>query len=213
MIAPDHVAIAGGYGSHVRMVGLTGGIGAGKSAVAQRLAELGAVIIDADALAREVIEPGTDGLAEVVAEFGEGVLRPDGSVDRPALGRIVFDDPRARARLEHIVHPRVRARTAEIVAAADPDAIVVNDVPLLVEAGLYHAYEMVIVVEAAESVRMARLVVERGMTESDARARIAAQATDDERRAVADVLIVNNGGHDELTEQVDAVWRERLQPR
>jgi dephospho-CoA kinase len=213
MIAPDHVAIAGGYGSHVRMVGLTGGIGAGKSAVAQRLAELGAVIIDADALAREVIEPGTDGLAEVVAEFGEGVLRPDGSVDRPALGRIVFDDPRARARLEHIVHPRVRARTAEIVAAADPDAIVVNDVPLLVEAGLYRAYEMVIVVEAAESVRMARLVVERGMTESDARARIAAQATDDERRAVADVLIVNNGGHDELTEQVDAVWRERLQPR
>jgi dephospho-CoA kinase len=212
MIAPDRVTITDGYGSHVRMVGLTGGIGAGKSAVAQRLAELGAVIIDADALAREVIEPGTDGLAEVVAEFGEGVLGPDGSVDRPALGRIVFDDPQARARLEHIIHPRVRARTAEIVAAADPDAVVVNDVPLLVEAGLYRAYEVVIVVEAAESIRVARLVAGRGMTESDARARIAAQATDDERRAVADVLIVNNGSSDELNEQVDAVWRERLRP-
>jgi len=211
MIAPDHVTITDGYGSHVRMVGLTGGIGAGKSAVAQRLAELGAVIIDADALAREVIEPGSDGLAEVVAEFGEGVLRPDGWVDRPALGRIVFDDPQARARLEHIIHPRVRARTAEIVAVADPDAVVVNDVPLLVEAGLYRAYEMVIVVEAAESKRVARLL-DRGMTESDARARIAAQATDDERRAVADVLIVNNGTHDELSEQVDAVWRERIRP-
>jgi dephospho-CoA kinase len=195
------------------MVGLTGGIGAGKSAVAQRLAELGAVIIDADALAREVVEPSTDGLAEVVAEFGAGVLQPDGSIDRPALGRIVFDDPEARARLERIVHPRVRARTAEIVAAADPDAVVVNDVPLLVEAGLYRAYDVVIVVEAAASVRVARLVADRGMTESDARARIAAQATDEERRAVADVVIVNNGRRDELIDQVDAVWRERLRPR
>ena len=195
------------------MVGLTGGIGAGKSAVAQRLAELGAVIIDADALAREVVEPGTDGLAEVVAEFGAGVLRPDGSIDRPALGRIVFDDPDARARLERIVHPRVRARTAEIVAAADPDAVIVNDVPLLVEAGLYRAYDVVIVVEAAASVRVARLVADRGMAESDVRARIAAQATDEERRAVADVVIVNDGRRDELIDQVDAVWRERLRPR
>jgi dephospho-CoA kinase len=195
------------------MVGLTGGIGAGKSAVAQRLAELGAVIIDADTLAREVIEPGTDGLAEVVAAFGEGVLRPDGSIDRPALGRIVFDDPQARVRLEGIVHPRVRARTAEIVATADPDAVVVNDVPLLVEAGLHRAYDVVIVVEAAESVRVARLVAGRGMTESDARARIAAQATDDQRRAVADVVIVNNGRPDELNDQVDVVWREHLQSR
>ncbi len=195
------------------MVGLTGGIGAGKSAVAQRLAELGAVIIDADALAREVVEPGTDGLAEVVAEFGAGVLRPDGSIDRPALGRIVFDDPDARARLERIVHPRVRARTAEIVAAADPDAVIVNDVPLLVEAGLYRAYDIVIVVQAAASVRVARLVADRGMAESDVRARIAAQATDEERRAVADVVIVNDGRRDELIDQVDAVWRERLRPR
>ncbi len=195
------------------MVGLTGGIGAGKSAVAQRLAELGAVIIDADALAREVVEPGTDGLAEVVAEFGAGVLRPDGSIDRPALGHIVFDDPDARARLERIVHPRVRARTAEIVAAADQDAVIVNDVPLLVEAGLHRAYDLVIVVEAAANVRVARLVADRGMAESDVRARIAAQATDEERRAVADVVIVNDGRRDELIDQVDAVWRERLRPR
>lgn len=197
----------------MRMVGLTGGIGAGKSAVAQRLAELGAVIIDADALAREVVEPGTDGLAEVVAEFGAGVLRPDGSIDRPALGHIVFDDPDARARLERIVHPRVRARTAEIVAAADQDAVIVNDVPLLVEAGLHRAYDLVIVVEAAANVRVARLVADRGMAESDVRARIAAQATDEERRAVADVVIVNDGRRDELIDQVDAVWRERLRPR
>jgi len=217
MIAPEVLANRDGYGSRVRMVGLTGGIGAGKSAVAQRLAELGAVVIDADTLAREVVEPGTDGLAEIVAAFGETVLRPDGSIDRPALGRIVFDDAHARTRLEGIVHPRVRARTAEIVAAAaaaaDPDAVVVNDVPLLVEAGLYRAYDVVIVVEAAENVRVARLVADRGMTESDVRARIAAQATDDQRRAVADVVIVNNGRRDELNDQVDVVWRERLQSR
>jgi dephospho-CoA kinase len=195
----------------VRVVGLTGGIGAGKSAVAQRLAELGAVVIDSDALAREVVEPGTDGLAAVVAEFGPDVLRPDGALDRPALGRIVFGDPPARARLERIVHPLVRARSAEIVASADPAAVVVNDVPLLVESNLQAAYEMVIVVEAAESVRVARLVAGRGMTESDAHARIAAQATDEQRRAVADVVIINNGTRDELNDQVDEVWRDRLQ--
>lgn len=193
------------------MVGLTGGIGAGKSAVAQRLAELGAVVIDSDALAREVVDSGTDGLAAVVAEFGPDVLRPDGALDRPALGRIVFGDPPARARLERIVHPLVRARSAEIVALADPAAVVVNDVPLLVESNLQAAYEMVIVVEAAESVRVARLVADRGMTESDAHARIAAQATDEQRRAVADVVIINNGTRDELNDQVDEVWRERLQ--
>jgi dephospho-CoA kinase len=192
------------------MVGLTGGIGAGKSAVAQRLAELGAVVIDSDALAREVVEAGTEGLADVVAAFGPDVLRSDGALDRPALGRIVFADPAARARLERIVHPRVRARSAEIVASADPDAVVVNDVPLLVESGLRGAYEMVIVVEAPESVRVARLAADRGMTESDVRARIAAQATDEQRRAVADVVIVNDGSRDELNDQVDAVWRGRL---
>lgn len=192
------------------MVGLTGGIGAGKSAVAERLAELGAVVIDSDALAREVVSAGSEGLADVVAAFGPDVLRSDGALDRPALGRIVFADPAARARLERIVHPRVRARSAEIVASADPDAVVVNDVPLLVESGLQGAYEMVIVVETPESVRVARLAADRGMTESDVRARIAAQATDEQRRAVADVVIVNDGSRDELTDQVDAVWRERL---
>jgi dephospho-CoA kinase len=201
----------GGYGSHVRILGLTGGIGAGKSAVAQRLAQLGAIVIDSDALAREVVEPGTDGLAAVVAEFGPDVLRPDGALDRPALGRIVFGDPSARARLERIVHPLVRARSVEIVASADPAAVIVNDVPLLVENDLQAAYEIVIVVEAAESVRVARLVEDRGMTESDAHARIAAQATDEQRRAVADVVITNDGTRDELNDRVDAVWRDRLQ--
>jgi dephospho-CoA kinase len=201
--------LSDGYGSHVRMVGLTGGIGAGKSAVAQRLAELGAVVIDSDALAREVVEPGSAGLADVVAAFGPDVLRSDGALDRPALGRIVFADPAARARLERIVHPRVRARSAEIVASADRDAVVVNDVPLLVESGLQSSYEMVIVVEAPEGLRVARLA-DRGMTASDARARIAAQATDEQRRAAADVIIVNDGSRDELYDHVDAVWRDRL---
>jgi dephospho-CoA kinase len=194
------------------MVGLTGGIGAGKTAVAERLAWHGAVIIDADTLAREVVDQGTDGLAQVVAEFGAGVLGPDGGLDRPALGRVVFADPDARAQLEQIVHPRVRARSDEIIAAADADAVVVNDVPLLVEAGLHRAYDMVIVVEADESVRVARLVAGRGMSEQDANARIAAQATDEHRRTVADVVIVNNGSREALDDQVDAVWRERLQP-
>jgi dephospho-CoA kinase len=193
------------------MVGLTGGIGSGKSAVAQRLAQLGAVVIDSDALAREVVEPGTAGLDAVVAEFGPDVLRPDGALDRPALGRIVFGDPSARARLERIVHPLVRARSAEIVTSADPAAVIVNDVPLLVENNLQVAYEIVIVVEAAESARVARLVADRGMTESDAHARIAAQATDEQRRAVADVVITNDGTRDQLNDQVDAVWRDRLQ--
>jgi len=194
------------------MVGLTGGIGAGKSAVAQRLARHGAVIIDADALAREVVDRGTAGLAEVVAAFGDGVLDASGALDRPALGRIVFADPDARERLEAIVHPRVRARTAEIIAAAPEDAVIVNDVPLLVEAGLAGGYDLVIVVEAAESVRVGRLTADRGMAEADARARIGSQTTDEQRRAVADVLIVNDGTREELDVQVDALWKDRLAP-
>jgi len=200
------------YGSGVRMVGLTGGIGAGKSAVARRLASHGAVIIDADALAREVVEPGTEGLAEVVATFGDQVLAADGSLDRAALGRVVFEDPAARERLEAIVHPRVRDRTAEIVATSPADAVVVNDVPLLVETGLAGAYDVVIVVEATESVRVARLVADRAMSQVDARARIEAQASDEQRRAVADVVIVNNGTLAELDAEVDTVWRDRLRP-
>ena len=197
----------------VLMVGLTGGIGAGKSAVAGRLAEHGALVIDADRLAREVVAPGTDGLAEVVAAFGPDVLGPDGALDRPALGRRVFQDDEARRRLESIVHPRVRDRTAELVGAAPPDAVVVNDVPLLVEAGLAPAYEVVVVVLADVRVRVDRLVRGRGMTEDEAYARIRAQATDDQRRAVADVVIVNDGSMDELNARVDAVRAERLTPR
>jgi dephospho-CoA kinase len=192
------------------MVGLTGGIGAGKSAVAARLAELGALVVDSDLLAREVVAPGTEGLAEVVAAFGDGVLTPAGALDRPALAALVFEDEAARARLEGIIHPRVRARMASIVSAAPPDAIVVNDVPLLVEAGLSAHYDLVVVVLASESVRLARLTDSRRMSEDEARARMAAQASDDQRRAVADVVIENNGTLDELRAAVDEVWRERL---
>ena len=194
------------------MVGLTGGIGAGKSVVARRLAELGAVVIDSDALAREVVAPGTEGLAEVREAFGDGVLTPDGALDRPALGRVVFRDPAKRRLLEQIIHPRVRARVREIAASAPPDAVVVNDVPLLVEAGLADDFDLVIVVLADEATRLERLVRERGMAEEEARARIAAQATDDERRAVADVVIVNDGTLGALRQRVDEVWREHVLP-
>jgi dephospho-CoA kinase len=194
------------------MVGLTGGIGAGKSEVAKRLAELGAVVIDSDWLAREVVATGTEGLAEVVAEFGAEVLGPDGALDRPALGRLVFQDEAARRRLEAIIHPRVRARTAELVAAAALDAVVVNDVPLLVEAGLADRYNLVVVVLADEATRVRRLVEGRGMAPDEARARIAAQATDEQRRAVADVVLTNDGTVEQLRDQVDALWRERLRP-
>ncbi len=191
-------------------VGLTGGIGAGKSAVAARLAELGAVVIDADRLAREVVEPGTEGLAQIVAEFGPDVLGADGALDRPALGRIVFGDAERRRTLESIIHPRVRARTGEMYAAAPPDSVVVNDVPLLVEAGLASGYELVIVVLAGAETRLRRLVGLRGMSEDEARGRIAAQATDDQRRAVADIVIDNDGTLADLIAQVDEVWTTRL---
>ena len=195
------------------LIGLTGGIGAGKSAVSNRLAELGAIVIDADALAREVVLPGTEGLAEVVAEFGPEVLTPTGELDRPALGRLVFADPDRRKALERIVHPRVRARSAQIVAAAPADAVVVNDVPLLVETGQAKMYQLVIVVLAAESVRIARLARDRGMSEQDARDRIAAQATDEQRREVADIVIVNDGTLDDLRAAVEAAWRDTILPR
>ncbi|MFY1703249.1 MULTISPECIES: dephospho-CoA kinase [Micromonospora] len=193
-------------------VGLTGGIGSGKSAVASRLRELGAVLVDADRVAREVVAPGTDGLAEVVATFSERVLGPDGALDRAALGAVVFGDETARRRLEAITHPRVRVRTAELVAAAAPDAIVVNDVPLLVEVGLAPTYHLVVVVQTAVPVRLARLARDRGMSRAEAERRIAAQADDERRRAVADVLVTNDGSLAELHEQVDALWRERLLP-
>jgi dephospho-CoA kinase len=193
------------------MVGLTGGIGAGKSVVASRLAKLGAVLIDSDRVAREVVAPGTEGLREIEAAFGPGVFR-DGALDRAALGAVVFGDEEARRRLEAIVHPRVRARSAELATQAPPDSIVVNDVPLLVEVGLAPTYHLVIVVEAAADVRIDRLVRGRGMTPDQASARIRTQADDERRRAAADVLLVNDGTLDELHTAVDAMWRERLVP-
>jgi dephospho-CoA kinase len=196
----------------VLMIGLTGGIGAGKSAVAARLAEHGAIVIDADRLARDVVAPGTDGLAEVVARFGDGVLDASGALDRAALGRVVFADPDARRRLEEVIHPRVRDRTARIVAAAPVGAVVVNDVPLLVEAGLAGAYDLVIVVLADERTRVERLAATREMSRDEAYSRIRAQATDEQRRAVADVVIVNDGSLDDLRREVDEVWSNRIAP-
>jgi dephospho-CoA kinase len=190
-------------------VGLTGGAGAGKSTVAARLRVLGAVVIDADALAREVLEPGSDGLAEVVKAFGDGVLHPDGSLDRAALAAVVFADPERRRRLEAITHPRIAGRTSELLADAPADAVVVHDIPLLVEKAMAPAYDLVVVVDAPEEERVRRLV-RRGLPEDDARARIAAQATRADRKAVADVWLENNGSADELRAAVDALWKDRL---
>ena len=193
-------------------VGLTGGIGSGKSIAARRFAARGAVLVDSDVLAREVVAPGTDGLAEVVAAFGAGVLGRDGALDRPALAAVVFADPPARERLNAIVHPRVRERTEQLAAAAAADAIVVQDVPLLVETASPAAFALVVVVHADAAVRVRRLVDDRGMSAADARARIAAQADDDTRRAAADVWLDNTGPPAALEAAVDALWHRRLVP-
>ena len=192
-------------------IGLTGGIGSGKSTVAGLLAARGARIVDADRIAREVVEPGTPGLEAVVAAFGQEVLTPEGALDRPALAAVVFADPDARRRLDGIVHPLVRARATELVAAAPPDAVVVQDVPLLVETGQAGSYDLVLVVEADLDTRVRRLVG-RGLAEDDARARIAAQASDEQRRAVADVVLDNSGSVEDLSAQVDRFWAERVTP-
>ncbi|MFJ9852007.1 dephospho-CoA kinase [Streptomyces sp. NPDC101150] len=190
-------------------VGLTGGIGAGKSEVSRLLASYGAAIVDADKIAREVVEPGTPGLAAVVEEFGEGVLAPDGTLDRPKLGGIVFADPEKLKALNAIVHPLVGARSAELEASAGPDAVVVHDVPLLTENGLAPLYDLVVVVDAAPQTQLDRLVRLRGMTEDEAKSRMAAQATREQRLAVADHVIDNDGPLEALEPQVRAVW-ERL---
>jgi dephospho-CoA kinase len=195
----------------VLRIGLTGGIGSGKSTVAGLLAARGARIVDADRIAREVVEPGTPGLEAVVAAFGQEVLTPEGALDRPALAAVVFADPDARRRLDGIVHPLVRARATELVAAAPPDAVVVQDVPLLVETGQAGSYDLVLVVEADLDTRVRRLVG-RGLAEDDARARIAAQASDEQRRAVADVVLDNSGSVEDLEAQVDRFWAERVAP-
>ena len=193
-------------------VGLTGGIGSGKSTVARRLVARGAVLVDSDVLAREVVAPGTDGLAEIVAAFGDGVLDATGALDRPALAAVVFDDPAARERLNAIIHPRVRVRSAELIASARADAVVVQDVPLLVENGMAPHFPLVVVVHADAEERVRRLVRLRGMPEADARARIAAQASDDARRAAADVWLDNSGDERDLEAAVDTLWERRLVP-
>lgn len=189
-------------------VGLSGGIGSGKSQVSRRLAERGAIVIDADVLAREVVAPGTPGLSAVVAEFGAEVLGPDESLDRPRLGSLVFGHPQRLAALNAIVHPLVAARTRELMAAAPADAIVVHDVPLLVENDLAETYDVVVIVDAAEDTRLGRLTRDRGMSVQDARARIAAQASREQRLAVADVVVTNDGSLEALDEQTDALWEQ-----
>ncbi|MFB7242956.1 dephospho-CoA kinase [Streptomyces populi] len=189
-------------------VGLTGGIGAGKSEVSRLLVEHGAVLIDADRIAREVVAPGTPGLAAVVDAFGEGVLAPDGGLDRPKLGSIVFSDPGKLAVLNSIVHPLVGERSRTLEDAAPEDAVVVHDVPLLTENGLAALYDLVIVVDARPETQLDRLVRLRGMTEEDARARMAAQASRDKRLEIADVVIDNDVPLEELERRVRDVWAD-----
>jgi dephospho-CoA kinase len=192
----------------VLRVGLTGGIGAGKSEVSARLAAQGAVVIDADAIAREVVEPGTEGLAQVVGVFGPEVLLPDGGLDRPRLGEIVFADPDLRGKLNEIVHPRVGARMAELEREAGPASIVVHDVPLIAESGRTDAYDLVVVVDVPPRVQVDRLVRRRGMTREQAEARMAAQASREQRLAIADIVIDNSGSLAELDRQVGDLWSE-----
>lgn len=193
-------------------IGLTGGIGAGKSTVAAALARLGAVVLDADALAREAVAPGSAGLAAVTAAFGPQVLTADGALDRAAVARVVFADDDARRRLEEIVHPRVRELTAARVAGLPAEAVVVHDVPLVVEKGLAPGYHLVVVVSAPVEERVRRLVTDRGMGEPEARRRIAAQADDAARRAVADVWVETDRPRETVAAQVQALWRARLVP-
>ena len=189
-------------------VGLTGGIASGKSTVSAILAELGAVVIDADALAREVVARGTPGLAAVVAEFGPGLLTPEGDLDRPAMGALVFGNPEARTRLEAVIHPLVHERSAQLEAAAAPDAVVVHDIPLLAEVGRAGSFDAVIVVDAPPELQVSRMVQERGWTRDDAESRIAAQATREDRLAIATHVVDNTGSLDALREQVERVYAE-----
>jgi dephospho-CoA kinase len=189
-------------------VGLTGGVASGKSTVAAMLAELGAVVIDADALAREVVANGTPGLAAVVEEFGEELLGPDGELDRPAMGRLVFGDESARRRLEAIVHPLVFERIVELEEEAPADAVVVHDIPLLAENSRAGDFDVVIVVDAPTELQLERMTGDRGWTEDDARSRIAAQASRADRRAIATHVIENTGTRKDLRGRVAEVFAE-----
>jgi len=190
-------------------VGLTGGIGAGKSTVAALLEERGAVVTSADEVARDVVSPGSDGLAAVVAEFGDGILAPDGSLDRSALGRLVFSDDLRRARLEEILLPLIAAEAWARMDAVPAGQVVVYDIPLLVEGQMQDMFDLVIVVEADLELRLERLS-ERGMNRDEALARIAVQATDEERRGVADVIVSNSGAMEDLSAEVDRLWSTRI---
>ncbi|MEO6510239.1 MAG: dephospho-CoA kinase [Nocardioides sp.] len=188
-------------------VGLTGGVASGKSTVSAILAELGAVVIDADLLAREVVGPGTDGLAAVVEEFGPDVLTPEGALDRPRLGALVFADPERRKALEAIIHPRVRARAAEIEATAPEGVVVVHDIPLLTETGQAAGFDAVVVVDVPTEVQVDRMVRIRHMSEEDALARIAAQSGREERLAIATCVVDNSGSFEDLRARVEEVYR------
>ncbi|AFM17349.1 dephospho-CoA kinase [Mycolicibacterium chubuense NBB4] len=193
-------------------IGLTGGIGAGKSTVSATFSELGGVVVDGDVIAREVVEPGTEGLAKLVEAFGDDILAPDGSLNRPALAAIAFSDDEKRATLNGIVHPLVGQRRSELIAAAADDAVIVEDIPLLVESQMAPMFPLVIIVHADAEVRVKRLIEYRGFSEEDARARIAAQATEEQRRAVADVWLDNSGSADQLVGKARALWQERIHP-
>ena len=193
-------------------IGLSGGIGAGKSTVSSTFGDLGGVVVDGDVISREVVEPGTEGLAKLVEAFGEQILSDDGSLDRPALAAIAFSDEEKRQTLNGIVHPLVGKRRSELIAEADDDAVIVEDIPLLVESGMAPMFPLVIIVNADEDLRVKRLIEHRGFTEEDARARIAAQATEEQRRAVADVWLDNTGSAEDLVEQARTLWRQRILP-
>lgn len=193
-------------------LGLTGGIGAGKSAVSTVLQQLGATVVDADKIAREVVEPGTEGLQRITAAFGAGVLAADGSLDRPALAQIVFNDEQARTTLNGIVHPLVRARSEQLVRQAGEHAVVVHDIPLLAEGTMAPSFHLVLVVATPVEVRLERLTGQRGMAREDALARIGAQASDEQRLAIADVVLDNSGSPQDLRAQIERHWNERLAP-
>jgi dephospho-CoA kinase len=193
-------------------VGLTGGIGSGKSTVASMLKERGATVIDADAIARKVVEPGQPALAALVAEFGDEILREDGTLNRGELARVAFHDPEATARLNGIMHPAIKAETARLIDLAGPDAIVIHDMPLLVETGQHELVDRVVVVDVPEATQLERAVGLRGLTRDDVERRMAAQVSRQDRLAFADVVIDNSGSIDETVRQVDALW-EDLQSR
>jgi dephospho-CoA kinase len=193
-------------------IGLTGGIGAGKSVVSTTFSQCGGVVVDGDVIAREVVEPGTEGLAALVDAFGDDILLPDGALNRPALAAKAFSSDETRATLNGIVHPLVGKRRAELIAAVPDDSVVVEDIPLLVESGMAPLFPLVVVVFADAELRVARLVGQRGMAEDDARARIAAQAADEQRRAVADVWLDNSGTPEALSKRAREVWDQRIMP-